>query len=422
MTMDRRTFLARSGGLAVIAGSGWWGLDVLGDGGTPAGAASVRTTPSLPVGTPIIVYIDLQGGNDAANMLINPNDKWYYGTAQGHGAIAVAEGDLLPLTGTSYALHPSLAWLASRYNTNNDVAFVRGPGENVVNEFSHFAAMHYRQVASFTGAVSSGWLGRFNDLIAPNNPFASISTQGVHPALVGATTSVLSVPNIQYFDFNVGWQWQNDWLTAWQAMSAPGWPAGSLTRSAELSLSDTFQAQSTIYNTWNDTLNATFGSDQIGQQLAQTAMMISAGVPSRSYVATYGGFDTHGAEVSAEPTLFSQLDAALQAFFTAIARTPRANDVFVYVSSEFGRQQTANASLGCDHGQAGVDILLGPKVKGGLYGTAPNTDPAARLDDALVPTVDFRSVYATILNHLSGNTAVSKEVLFGTYEDLHCFA
>ena len=57
-----------------------------------------------------------------------------------------------------------------------------------------------------------------------------------------------------------------------------------------------------------------------------------------------------------------------------------------------------------------------------LYGTAPNTDPSARLDDALVPTVDFRSVYATILNHLSGNTAVSKEVLFGTYEDLHCFA
>ena len=68
-----------------------------------------------------------------------------------------------------------------------------------------------------------------------------------------------------------------------------------------------------------------------------------------------------------------------------------------------------------------MDILIGPAVTGGLYGVAPDTTPAARLYDALVPTVDFRSVYATILNHVTGNTAVSDEVLLGTYEDLGCF-
>ena len=421
MTMDRRTFLTRSGALAVVAGGGWWGLDALGPQGLSAGAASVAMTPSLPVGTPILVQIDLQGGNDAANMLINPSDPWYYDSVHGHGALAIAEADVLPLTGTTAGLHPALAWMSSRFASNGDVAFIRGSGENVVHEFSHFAASHYRQVGSFSGAVSTGWLGRMNDLIAPQNPFASISTQGIHPSLVGTGEAVLSVPSIQYFEFNVGWQWSDSWLTAWQAMSDPGWPAGSQALAARESLGGTFAAQTAVFDAWNTSVNATFGADSVAQQLAQVAMLITAGIPCQSYVASFGGFDTHGGETTAEATLFSQLDAALQAFFTAVAATPRGNDVLVFISSECGRQQTANASGGCDHGQAGVDILIGPAVTGGLYGVAPDTTPAARLYDALVPTVDFRSVYATILNHVTGNTAVSDEVLLGTYEDLGCF-
>jgi uncharacterized protein (DUF1501 family) len=422
MTLDRRMFLARTGALALLSAGGLLGLDGAPSASAAAIVEALALTPPLPKGTPILVLIDLQGGNDATNMLINPSDPWYYDVAQGHGAVAIPEVDLLDLAGTSYALHPSMPWTASRFATNGDVAFVRGPGENVVHEFSHFAAMHYRQVATFTGSVATGWLGRCNDLVAPNNPFASISTVGVHPALVGANTSVLSVPNIQYFDFNVGWQWQDSWLSSWQKMSAAGWPAGTPTRDAEQSLLDTFEAQATVFDAWNSTMNATFDSNDVAQQLAQIAMLVAADVPCATYVVTYGGFDTHGSEAQAEPTLFSQLDAALGEFFTAVEGTSRGQDVFVFMSSEFGRQQTINASLGCDHGQAGNDILIGPRVKGGLYGETPDTAPAARLDDALVPTVDFRSEYATILNHLTGNTTVSRDVLFGTYEDLGIFS
>jgi uncharacterized protein (DUF1501 family) len=418
--MDRRTFLSHSGALAMLAAGGVVGLEGLSAEGAAAMEA-LRATPALSVGTPIIVYIDLQGGNDATNMLIDINDPWYYDVNQGHGGVAIAEADVLNLAGTNLGLHPAMTWTAARFGSHNDVAFVRGPGENVVNSFSHFAAMHYRQVASFNPSVATGWLGRFNDLIAPNNPFAAISISGVHPSLIGNNTSVLSVPNIQWFDFNVGWQWQDNWLSSWQAMSANGWPAGTISRTAEGSLKDTFQAQSTVYNAWSDTINATFDSNDAAQQLDQVAMMITANIPCRSYVVTYGGFDTHSTEDDAEATLFAQLDLALSEFFTTIAATPRANDVFVFMSSEFGRQQTSNASGGCDHGQAGVDVLIGGRVKGGIYGEAANTDPSARLDDALVPTVDFRSVYASMINHLTGNTSVSKEILYGTYEDLGCF-
>jgi len=422
MSLTRRSFLAHSGLLAVAAAGAGIGLDVFSPLGEAAGAAMLGTAGPLQVGTPILVLIDLQGGNDATNMVIDPNDPWYYDMAQGHGSIAVAPSAVLALSGATHGLHPAMPWLASRWASGSDVAFVLGPGENVVNEFSHFAAMHYRQVADFTGSVGTGWLGRFNDLESAGSPFASVSIAGVHPALVGTRTPVLSVPSVANFDFYVDWRWQDGWLPAWRAMGGPGAARGTMTRNAEVGIADTFAAQSRVFAASDPTVAAKFdSSSDIGQQLAQVAMLIDAGIPSQTYVVTTGGFDTHGSETGAQPTLFGQLDAALSAFFGVIDAGPRASDVFVYATSEFGRQQTANGSGGCDHGQAGVDILVGGGVHGGLYGQAPATAPAARLDDALVPTVDFRSVYATILNHMGRSTSTSTAVLSKRFEDLGIF-
>jgi uncharacterized protein (DUF1501 family) len=422
MTLTRRSFLAHSGLVTVAVAGARLGLDVFSPLGEAAGAATLRSFRPLPLGTPILVLIDLQGGNDATNMLIDPTDPWYYDVHRGHGSIAIQESAILPLSGVSHGLHPSMPWLASRWSSDQDVAFVLGPGENVVHEFSHFAAMHYRQVADFTGTVGTGWLGRFNDLAAAGSPFASVSISGVHPSLVGARTPVLAVPSVAYFDFNVDWRWGDGWLPAWRTMGGGGAARGTMTRASAFAIADTFVAQSRVFAASDAAVAAGFDSTDVGQQLAQVALLIDAGIPSQTYVVTLGGFDTHGSEDSAQPTLYGQLDAALGQFFGVVGAGPRANDVFVYATSEFGRQQTANGSAGCDHGQAGVDIFVGGGVRGGLYGEAPSSAPAARLDDALVPTVDFRSVYATILNHLGRNSTSSTAVLARHFEDLGVFA
>lgn len=421
MTLTRRSFLAHSGLVTVAAAGASFGLDLFSPLGDAAGAEVLRSFRPLPLGTPILVLIDMQGGNDATNMLIDPSDPWYYDVQKGHGSIAIQESAILPLNGVSHGLHPSMPWLASRWASDQDVAFVLGPGENVMHEFSHFAAMHYRQVADFTGTVGTGWLGRFNDLVAAGSPFASVSTSGVHPALIGTKTPVLSVPSVAYFDFNVDWQWQDGWLPAWREMGGGGAARGTMTRSSEMAITDTFVAQSRVFAASDDAVASVFDGTDVGQQLAQVALLVDAGIPSQTYVVTLGGFDTHGSEDSAQPALFGQLDAALGQFFGVISAGPRANDVFVYATSEFGRQQTANGSAGCDHGQAGVDIIVGGGVRGGLYGEAPASAPQARLDDALVPTVDFRSVYGTILNHLGRSSTMSRAVLWKHFEDLGFF-
>jgi uncharacterized protein (DUF1501 family) len=70
------------------------------------------------------------------------------------------------------------------------------------------------------------------------------------------------------------------------------------------------------------------------------------------------------------------------------------------VYSEFGRRVLANASDGTDHGTAGPVFLLGRGVRGGFFGNEPSlTD----LDDGdLKAGTDFRSIYATLLDHVLG--------------------
>ena len=80
--------------------------------------------------------------------------------------------------------------------------------------------------------------------------------------------------------------------------------------------------------------------------------------------------------------------------------------------SEFGRRVRENGSAGTDHGAAGPVFLAGPAVKPGLLGAYPSlTD----LDDGdLKPVVDFRRVYATILESWLG--LPSETALGGTFE------
>ncbi len=421
MELDRRTFLRRCGELVVLTAAGRVALDVFTPLGQSARAGGLASGSPLPMGTPIVVMIDLQGGNDAVNMLINPGDPYYYDIAHGHGNIAIKQSSILPLTGTSLGLHPSMVWLAGRWKTVGDLAFVQGSGENVKHEFSHFSAGYYRNVADFGGSEGRGWLGRYNDLVAPASPFASVSLNGVHPALIGALTPVLTVNDVASFAFDVDWHWRPGFLGAWQSMGGGGALNSTMLAAAKQNIADSFATQSVVSATQSSSIASNF-TGNFGRQMANAAMLIQAGFPSQTYVATLGGFDTHGSEAWTQGDLLSQLDAALKGFFGVVGAGPRARDVFVMVTSEFGRQHTANASAGCDHGQAGVNIVVGAGVAGGLYGHAPLTDPPHRLNDALVPTLDFRSVYATVLNRLSGNTNMTSAILKSTFADLAMFA
>gem|GEM_PF-2028423 len=59
-----------------------------------------------------------------------------------------------------------------------------------------------------------------------------------------------------------------------------------------------------------------------------------------------------------------------------------------------------NGSNGTDHGKGGPMFVLGGGVKGGLYGSEPSLTDLN--DGDITPKIDFRHVYATILEKWMG--------------------
>jgi uncharacterized protein (DUF1501 family) len=138
----------------------------------------------------------------------------------------------------------------------------------------------------------------------------------------------------------------------------------------------------------------------LGAQLRRAAQVIAANLGVRVVWVSQGGYDTHSKQGPAHQGLLGELSGALSAFQKDLTRLKLADRVLVLTFSEFGRRVDENASQGTDHGAASCLFLCGPKVKGGLVGTYPSLAKLGEGD--LVHTVDFRSVYATLLGKWLG--------------------
>ena len=95
----------------------------------------------------------------------------------------------------------------------------------------------------------------------------------------------------------------------------------------------------------------------------------------------------------------------------------KSEKVVLVAFSEFGRRVKENGSQGTDHGVAGPMWVASGAVKGGVVGRPP--DLANLVDGDLPHRIDFRVVYATLLEEVLG--VPSKEIVGGTFEKLQIF-
>jgi len=133
---------------------------------------------------------------------------------------------------------------------------------------------------------------------------------------------------------------------------------------------------------------------RIGRTLATIARLVTSSHPPELVLATAGGFDTHTDQLERHARVLCELGDGLAAFQQELEERGVAGRVLLMAWSEFGRRPAENAMQGTDHGSAGPVFVLGRKVRGGIYGQMPS------LQDTdfgnLIPTVDFRAVYATL--------------------------
>jgi uncharacterized protein (DUF1501 family) len=138
-----------------------------------------------------------------------------------------------------------------------------------------------------------------------------------------------------------------------------------------------------------------FSKGVLGHSLESVAEMIISGVDSPVYKVTQDGFDTHSSQRGAQDNALYQVANGLASFQQAMQKAGLWDNVLVVTYSEFGRRVKENRGAGTDHGTASSHMILGGKVRGGIYGTHPNF---AQLDanGNVRHTSDFRSIYATI--------------------------
>ena len=154
--------------------------------------------------------------------------------------------------------------------------------------------------------------------------------------------------------------------------------------------------------------------------LDKVAALIEADFPTKLYYVPLRNslFDTHVNQAAPHDRQLEYCADAVAGFFHEMERIGRADDVVMYIHSEFGRRVPENTSLGTDHGTAQVNFVIGNGVKGGLYGTPPSLTNLV-LGDNLESTTDFRQVYGTLIEGWLGADAA--KVLGQKFETLKIF-
>jgi uncharacterized protein (DUF1501 family) len=379
--MNRRHFLAASVGAAAGAL-------------IPAsGAAAADHEPRA------LLLIALKGGNDALNTLVPFRDPLY---ARLRPTLALPADGLLHLD-PARALHPALQPLMAIWQLG-ELALVDGVGYPTPS-LSHFRATDIWESGSGTREyLGTGWLGRaFTASPAP----ASHAADGV---AVGNDLGPLAAPGARSLVMQAP-----DQLRRHAAPVGSRVPPG-----ASPALEHVLRVQRTLTAAaarldLGPPPQGELPPGRFGRDLGTALRLLTGNAGVTAVTVSLDGFDTHARQDARHERLLRQLATGLATARQALQRAGLWRRTLVLTYSEFGRRPAENDSGGTDHGTAGVQLMLGGAVRGGLYGSAPSL---RHLDgnDNLIHSVDYRRVYATVLERWWG--IPSLEVLGGRFATL----
>ncbi|MGI9611783.1 MAG: DUF4214 domain-containing protein [Acidimicrobiales bacterium] len=394
-SVTRRRFLqaaVAAGGVAMVPN---WMAD-----------AAEAIAPVGP-GDGILVLITMGGGNDGLNTVVPIQSGTYYDK---RGSIAIPPSSAIPIS-NDRGLHPNLGFLGSKWQ-QGDVAVIDGVGATGT-DLSHFSSMARWMAGTSGNTYHSGWVGRYLDgLPGGDDPLHGISigssiplvAQGLHRQASGLPAKSNGIFEVAAADPVERRQY--DAIASFGiAPTGRGELADALADAGgrAVNLAATIEP---VYGVEHE--------NKLTQQLDLCARLININVGIRVLTVHYGDFDSHADQSSMHGARMAELNEALQVFFDRLDPTFAARTVLLTVS-EFGRRVKANRSNGTDHGAASTLLAIGTQVKGGFYGELPSLTALDRQGN-LVPSIDFRSVYATVLD--TWLAADSNQILGSGYENL----
>jgi uncharacterized protein (DUF1501 family) len=375
-------------------------------------SALAKQANAGPSNEPILVLIQLQGGNDGLNTIVPFGSNLYYADRPN---IAVPSKSVLPIDGM-VGFNPNLVSLKALYDKGS-VAIIQGAGYPNPSR-SHFQGTTIWETADPTATSTTGWIGRYLDqsIGDTGNPLAAIALgPRVPQTFLSLRAPVTAIEDINTFRFALSRTNASLILRAYSEMY--GTTQEKLPETLSLVRTAGANAENGVRDLQGITSNyqpaVQYPKSILAAQLQLVSRIISANLGTRVFHVTINGFDDHVAEVYQHAQLLKMLGDGLKAFYDDLAAHGKADQVLSMTFSEFGRRVKENAGRGTDHGTAAPMFIVGGKVKGGMYGQDPvlgKLDP----NGDLIYGLDFRSVYGTILDKWMG--ASSTEVLAGRFE------
>ena len=360
----------------------------------------------------VLVVIELNGGNDGINTAVPYADEGY---AKHRRLLRLPKEQLIKVN-DRVGLHPAMRD-AGKLLESERLAIVQGVGYPNPNR-SHFESMAIWQSArvDLKQRDDLGWLGRALDegpAVAGGMPSAVFVSGGQMPvALQGrrAIASGLTRPE----DFVLRLEGAKQTLSA----EASANDLAAFVRRSSLDAYTLADRMAEILQI-QDGKSGNYPSNDLAEHLRLIARLIKASIGTRIYYTRQFGYDTHAGELGTHAGLLQELSSSLLAFLDDLAGAKAADRVAVLVFSEFGRTVAENASAGTDHGTSAPVFLAGPGVKPELVGTMPSLLDLDPKHGDLRVSLDFRQVYATVLQDWLGLPV--KSSLAGDFERVPLF-
>ena len=368
-----------------------------------------ETGHAVPPGNKVVVILQLSGGNDGLNTVIPVRNDIYY---RSRPKLGIDKTKALSLT-DEVGLHPQLTAFADAYN-DGALGILNSVGYPNPDR-SHFRSMDIWHSASKSNEyVNTGWLGRYLDAqcdgcgkpthVLELDDVLSLALKGDHsnglafkdPKRLYGTSNEKFFKDISKNHTDHHDEQPVDYLYK--------------TMAETLSSADYIYKQSGLHPT-----KAEYPNSELGKNLRTIASLIYSDINTKVYYVSLGSFDTHINQEAQQTRLFKEMNDAVGAFMKDLKANNRFNDVLFFTFSEFGRRVSQNASQGTDHGTANNMFMVGGGLKEkGIINALPDLGD---LDDGdLKYKVDFKNVYATVLNKWLG--ANDEKILNGKFDYL----
>ncbi|HIM18464.1 MAG TPA: DUF1501 domain-containing protein [Dehalococcoidia bacterium] len=356
---------------------------------------------------PVVVVLQLTGGNDYFNSVIPYTDSNYYDNRR--SALQIAQDDVLRLD-DKLGLHPTMGPLQEIYQ-QGDMAIIHGVGYQN-SPRSHFRSMDIWHTCEPDIVGTEGWVGRIIRDLDPRgeNPVTGVNIgQALPRALVVPGVSVASVADLSTYGLLTNIEEEarrTKILERFSNMYGQAIGTGAVKEYLGRTGLDAMKGADILkegLSRYSSSIE--YASDPIAKSLRDVAMIHTADVGTRVFYTQHGSFDTHASQPAVFDKLWTEVSNAISDFWADLREHDADDNVLMFLFSEFGRRVRDNGS-GTDHGAAGACFAIGPSVAGGMHSEYPQTRSEALEQGDLAPNLDFRGVYSTILEDWLGLDAV----------------